>query len=270
MPDWPELGRRLGRQLPPGYAGDTPLEAISAYEHAFGRNKLVDAIIRELHAVDASPGSIHEAFCRLPFEVVVTTNIEELLEKQYRVTNGSVLQVIDQEQLRIVNPYPSPMLVKLHGDLHHPSSLIMTESDYDGFLDHRSLFATWLANQLITKTGILIGYSLSDPDFRAILSWLRTRLGAVPPDLYALEVDANSAQLERWDRRGIRVINLPSKRRGWQILETLFNELAEYWAAQTYCECYSNHNYRPDSTPRSDAPGSGYTFPSEPLSTERL
>ena len=240
MPDWRELGARLGEQLPPGYATENPLETISAYEYAFGRNKLIDSMQRELHVAEARPGRVHAAFCNLPFDVVVTTNVEQLLELQYRIRYGSVLQVIEQEQLRIANSYSSPKLVKLHGDLQHPSSLVLTELDYDSFLDRRPLFATWLANQLITKTGVLIGYSLDDPDFRAVLTWLRARLGSVPPDLYVFEVDADPAKVDRYDRRGIRVVNLDSKRRGWEILEPLFAELAEFWEAQAPARVTAN------------------------------
>ena len=232
MPDWAELGARLGQQLPPEYAADSPLEVVSAYQYAFGRGRLIDAMQHELHVADANPGPAHAEFCSIPFEVVVTTNVEQLLEQEYRAKYGSILQVVEQEQLRIRNIYPSPMLVKLHGDLEHPSSLVLTESDYDSFLDRRSLFATWLANQLITKTGVLIGYSLADPDFRAVLEWLRARLGSIPPDLYVFEVDADPVKVQRYMRRGVRVVNLQSKRRGWAILETLFKALAEHWEAQ--------------------------------------
>ena len=46
--------------------------------------------------------------------------------------------------------------------MHHPSRLIVTEADYDGFLAKYPLLATYLSNQLITKSAILIGYSLDD------------------------------------------------------------------------------------------------------------
>lgn len=230
MPDWRELGRRIGQELPPGYAADSPLETLSAYQHAYGRGKLIEVVQRELHVTDAHPGRIHTAFCNLPFKVVVTTNVEQLLEQGYRARYGSVFPIMEEEQLRLINPYPSPKLVKLHGDLHHPSSLVLTESDYDRFLDQHPLFATWLANQLISNTCVLIGYSLDDPDFRSILAQLHSRLGAVPPDLYVLDVDADPVRVNRYARRGVRAVNVPSDGRGWAILEDLFKELADYWA----------------------------------------
>jgi hypothetical protein len=87
-----------------------------------------------------------------------------------------------------------------------------------------------LASQLISNTCVLIGYSLDDPDFRSILAQLHSRLGAVPPDLYVLDVDADPIRVNRYTRRGVRAVNVPSDGRGWAILEDLFRELADYWA----------------------------------------
>jgi SIR2-like domain len=233
MPNWRELGERIGQDLPPGYASDSnPLETLSAYKYTFGPNKLIEAVRRELHVADAHPGRVHEAFCNLPFEVVATTNVEQLLERQYGIAHGSVLSVMEEEQLRILNPYPSPKLVKLHGDLLHPSSLVLTESDYDNYLISHPLFATWLANQLIEKTGVLIGYSLDDPDFRSILAQVSARLGSIPPDLYVLDVDADPVRIARYMRRGVRVVNIPSGGVGWDILADLFQELGDYWSSR--------------------------------------
>src|SRR5258708_35104101 len=80
--------------------------------------------------------------------------------------------------------------------------------------------------------GVIIGYSLEDPDFRAVLAWIRARLGVVPPDLYVLEVEADSAKVDRYTRRGVRVVNLKSDGQGWGILEDLFQALADYWHDQ--------------------------------------
>src|SRR4051812_47740426 len=73
MPSWDELGRLLSEALP-NYAYDgSPIEAISAYEQEFGRLRMVDEIRDQLHASEARVGPVHEAFCRVPFDVVCTT-----------------------------------------------------------------------------------------------------------------------------------------------------------------------------------------------------
>lgn len=232
LPNWKELGDEVAKDLPPGHSVGEPIENLSAYEYAYGRQKLVGRIGQALKVGSAVPGKVHRAFCSIPFEVVVTTNVEQLLETEYRSRHGAVLAMIEEQQLRLTNPYGAPVLVKLHGDLHHPSSLVLTESDYDSVVSNRPVMMTWLANQLIHRTGVLIGYSLEDADFRQVLVNLKSRLGSVPPDLYVLEVGADAVRVDRYERRGVRVINLPKTRRGYAILEDFFEALYEYWTQQ--------------------------------------
>ncbi len=230
LPDWKGLGEALEGDLSASHRGWGAVESISAYEQAYGRSQLTSRVARALRLGVASPGPTQLAFARLSFEHVVTTNVEQLLEDAYRRVRGSVFSVIEDAQLRMRNPYDSPTLVKLHGDLHNPSSLVLTEEDYDRVNVTRPLLLTWLANQLISKTGVLIGYSLDDPDVRAILATLRERLGAVPPDLWVLTVGDNPVAADRYRRRGVRVVSLPDAAGvGWAALETLFDELQRYW-----------------------------------------
>jgi hypothetical protein len=228
IPDWSELGKVIAEGLGPEYGGSGPVESISAYEHAFGRNKLVEKLTEALGRGNPRPGAVHRAFCELPFDFVVTTNAEQILEAGYRERHGDVLAVVEESQLRLKNPYLSPTLVKLHGDIHHPDSLVFSENDYDAFTAQRPLFVTWLANQLISKTGILIGYSLDDPDFRAINAQLRSRLGQKALDLYAIALGKDPVRDARFARRGVRIIELP-KSQGYGILAELFSQLLDYW-----------------------------------------
>ncbi len=231
LPNWIQLGEQIAKDLPPAYVGGTPLESVSAYEHAYGRPRLVDRVMRALQAGTAQPGRVHQEFCAIPFDVVVTTNVEQILEMEYRARHGAVLAVTEEQQLRLPNPYRGPVLMKLHGDLHHPASLVLTERDYDEFALKRPLYVTWLANQLISKTGVLIGYSLEDADFRQVLALLRSRLGETAPDLYVVEVAADPVKVDRYIRRGVKVINLPRTASGYGILADLFGELYAYWSA---------------------------------------
>ncbi len=227
MPSWEGLGEILGNDLPAGYSQGGAVEAISAYEHAYGRMRLTSRVIRALHVGLAKPDATQMAFAALSFEHVVTTNVEQLLEEAYRQVRGPVFTVVEDGQLRMANPYDSPILVKLHGDVHNPSTLVLTENDYDNVHLSRPLMLTWLAGQLITKTGILIGYSLGDPDVRGILASLRNGLGTAPPDLWVLTLGDNPVVAERYRRRGVRVATLPRTPEGWGILARLFEELLE-------------------------------------------
>lgn len=228
MPLWKELGDALASQLS-DFTASSVLDGISAYEHEFGRARLVKKLIELLHIQDSRPGSAHREFCSIPFDLVCTTNFDFLLERQYEQTPRYVHPLIDEEQLSVDIGAAGTLLLKLHGDVHHPSRLVVTESDYDGFLNTYPLIATYLANQLITKTAVFIGYSLDDPDFRQIWNVVSSRLGRNRRPAYTLAINARSSDITRYERRGVKVINLPgSKERYAEILSETFRELREY------------------------------------------
>jgi hypothetical protein len=113
--------------------------------------------------------------------------------------------------------------------MHHPTRLIVTEADCDGFLARYPLMATYLSNQLITKSAVLIGYSLDDPDFRQIWHVVSERLGRTRRFAYAIAVGARQSDISRFERRGVNVINLPgSRERYGAVLAVTFAELREY------------------------------------------
>ncbi|MFZ2643363.1 MAG: SIR2 family protein [Verrucomicrobiia bacterium] len=232
MPLWDDLGRQLAEELADyPYAGS--LDAISAYEHEYGRTKLIERLGEILLVHNARPSSVHRAFCEIPFRIVCTTNFDFLLERQYEQTPNYCRPVIDEQQLSINSRDPGVTLLKLHGDLHHPERLVITESDYDGFLHKYPLLATYLANLLISRTAVLIGYSLDDPDFRQIWNVVTERLGKTRRVAYALLVDAKPTEVSRYERRGVKVISLPGDRAKYgEILEAAFREIKGYLQSQ--------------------------------------
>ncbi len=229
LPTWSDLAAALEDDMK-DYASNDPIDAISAYEQRFGRTRLLERLFEILLVREAAPGDAHREFCTLPFQIVCTTNFDFLLEDQYKATPRSVYPVVGEDQLSLTQPETVTLLLKLHGDLYHPERMIATENDYDGFLAGHPLLATYLANQLITKTAILIGYSLDDPDFRQIWNVVTKRLGRNRRPAYALMVGATASDISRFERRGVRVINLPGRKSRYaQILAATFEELREHW-----------------------------------------
>jgi SIR2-like protein len=232
LPGWLQLAAALEDDMK-DFESSSPIDGISAYEHIFGRTRLVERLFDILLVREAVPGDAHREFCSLPFQIVCTTNFDFLLEDQYKVTPRAVYPVypvIGEDQLSMMQPDSVTILLKLHGDLHHPERMIITEADYDGFLVRYPLLATYLSNQLITKTAMLIGYSLDDPDFRQIWHVVTQRLGRNRRPAYALMVGASASDVDRFARRGVHVINLPGRKaRYGEILATAFAELRDCW-----------------------------------------
>jgi hypothetical protein len=229
MPLWSQLGELIGRDLP-GYAYSGPIDALSAFEQQYGRPTLIEKLSKLLLVDAARPGAAHEAFCSLPFNLVCTTNIDFLLERQYGQTPRHCTPLIDEAQLSVNRSKSSVALLKLHGDLNHPSRLVVTEHDYDSFLSRFPLLVTFITNLMMTRTAVLIGYSFDDPDLRQIWQIIGDQLGSSRRVAYSIMAGAEPTDVARFERRGVRVINLPGSRDQYgQVLADAFTMLRSYW-----------------------------------------
>ncbi|RLQ91951.1 SIR2 family protein [Planomicrobium sp. Y74] len=232
MPLWEDLGKEIAKDLQ-DHPDSNALDAISSYAFEYSRAKLVEKLSRLLHVSEAKPGNAHKSFCNIPFDKVCTTNFDFLLEKGYDSLGKYCLPIIDEEQLAInshrhLGQSKNVHLLKLHGDLHHPDRMIVTEEDYDSFLEKYPLMATYLANLLITRTPLFIGYSLEDADFRQVWQIISSRLGNLRRPAYVITIDAKQAAINRFKRRGVNVINFNDV--SYQdLFVKLFEEIREYW-----------------------------------------
>lgn len=230
IPLWDDLGKAFASEIQ-DYEYSGAIDALSAFEHEYARPKLVEKLHEILLVDSAQPGQVHGAFCKLPFDLCVTTNFEFLLERGYESVNRYCRPIIDEDQLSIDSKGPEIKLLKFHGDLHHPTRLVATENDYDIFLDKYPLLATYLGNLLIVKTAFFVGYSLDDPDFRHIWQLIGDRLGKLRRQAYTISISASSPNIARFARRGVKVINIPGNVSDYSIiLQEVFEELKEYWS----------------------------------------
>lgn len=238
MPLWDDIGRALHQDLG-NFDYTNALDVISTYCHEYTRVKLIERLHSILYADDAKPGPVHEAFCSLRFDVVCTTNLDFLLEAQYQANGQPFTPILSDSQLAInvsnsEQASGRTVLLKLHGDLNHPDDLVITEDDYDEFIEKRPVLATYVGSLLVSRTVVLVGYSLDDADLRQLWKIISSRLGRLRRPAYAITVGADSAMVARYARRGVTVINLPGAKTSYgNILAATFSELAEYWRANT-------------------------------------
>jgi hypothetical protein len=230
MPGWTQLGHLLAADLQ-GYEPHSPIDAVSAYEEQFGRPRLVERLMELLHIATAQPGDAHHALCRAGFDLVLTTNFDDLLERAYGAACHPCQLLLTESQLSQGPLQGQAQLLKLHGDLSHPIELVATEDDFDSFLTKRPLMATFAANLLITRTPVLLGYSFDDPDTRSLWALIRDRLGELRRRGYALCVGATPTEVARFGRRGIKVINLSGDDYS-VVFAQLFDELRDAYIAR--------------------------------------
>ena len=228
MPDWNELGKLAADEIP-GYDYDNnAIDALSYYEDLYSRAKLVELLMKGLHCGKIQPGTTYEAFCDLFTGTICTTNFDSLIEDSMTLLHRPVSVIVTEDRLTVGSNNESK-IIKLHGDFNHPDKMVITERDYDIYLEQNPIFATYIANLFITNTMLLIGYSLDDNDFRSIWQIINSRLGSMAQPAYCIAVGASTEKIAKYKRRNIKVINLEGDPHKYKtILHKLFVELKDY------------------------------------------
>lgn len=226
MPLWNDLGLEVAKRLNQAFSGD-PKSELSAYCSKCSKFELVRLLRKCLYISVARPGPVHTQFARLPFPQVLTTNFDFLLERAYDGVGKSYLPVVDEDLIPFGQTDGETRILKMHGDLHHPSLMVVTEEDYDQFSIQRERMFQEVTHLLSHHSVMFVGYSIDDPDFRQIWSLVQKYFKAFRRPAYALLVGATSRQIETYERRGVtRAISLPGEAADYgQVLAEAFLQI---------------------------------------------
>jgi hypothetical protein len=77
-------------------------------------------------------------------------------------------------------------ILKAHGDIDRPKSLILTANDYRDLTHSKPAFSAFFSAILLTKAILFVGYSMNDPDFRLLLDRHLTLFEGYVPERYVL------------------------------------------------------------------------------------
>lgn len=209
MPLWNDLGSRAAKKMKCKSTGNA-LKDLSRYCDHNTKSDLLKFLWEALYIRTARPGRVHMEFAKLPFKHVITTNFDFLLDKAFYSTDKSFLPVLDEDQMNSVHANVDTRLVKMHGDFNHPSLMVVTEEEYDGFRDQREPMFREVAHLLSHNTVLFVGYSIEDPDFRQIWELVKSQLKKLTRPAYTLLVGADDQTIKEYERRGVTtVISLP-------------------------------------------------------------
>src|SRR5579859_4753843 len=202
LPSWKELLAPLAPQL--GVETDTDvLDLAQWYADAKGRPALLEHVPKLLGAV-TEPGETHHALASIAAPVVFTTNYDTLLERAIEDAQGTPADVvIDDGHIGLIDETRRTSLVKLHGCLTLPESIVLTRDDYETYADRHRAMIAYLQSLLATRTFLFVGFSLIDPNFRTIYSTIARALGPYRRQAYLLEGVPRPEPLVRyWNQKG--------------------------------------------------------------------
>jgi hypothetical protein len=224
----PPIGGQLSRQLADecGFAERFPREDAGnlqrvalAYEIATSRGHLVDAIARAVD-VGKEPSPMLRALARLDFPLVITTNYDQLFERALRDAGKQPRVAVYKADMEPTMDYDdetalSPVIYKLHGDIAHRESLVVTDEDYIQFVLRMSDKEPYdpvplsLKHYLKRWTTLFVGYSLLDYNLRLLFKTLRWRIDpAKVPLTYSVDLQPDELILDVWEhqRRYVKFI----------------------------------------------------------------
>lgn len=218
LPGWAALVEPLAQKVHSPKGSSFP-DVAQYYVNLNDRPTLVGHVRKELKG--HSPTEIHRELIKLPVPRIFTTNFDRLLEAacdEQRLLFGSI--VTDQDLALMDSAEKS--IVKLHGDLEQPESWVITSEDYDNYFSDHPAIANLLGMDLHSRTVLFLGYSFNDVDLRMILSQVKRVAGRFRRNLFAVQFNPTSLEVEELKRRGVRVIGLKAKPNG-------FNKALKQW-----------------------------------------
>lgn len=225
LPLWSNLVELMSRQLgPEADEIKDPLEVASLFETIFGRNTLIGFLKECLQKPDFNPNSLHGDLLNLRPPEIITTNFDNLFERALeRQGIPYALVVSDFDLGLIADRLP---ILKAHGDLNQPGSLVFTRHDYVGYPQQKYVNAK-LCSLAGERSFLFVGYGLGDPDLEQQLRWILDAQGNLARSHYLVVDKINPLRRQAFrDQRKIQTIEIGSYDNLEQFLKDLNIEAA--------------------------------------------
>jgi hypothetical protein len=148
--------------------------------------------------------AIHRMVAQARFPVIYTTNYDPWIERAHEHQGSEFTKIVSGSDLVATK---GTQIVKFHGDLDEPHTMVLTESDYFERLTFEHPLDIKLRADIQQYSVLFVGYSLNDPNIRLILHRLSRfratlRAPSTPLCSYIFLTSNNNVQtslLRRWN-----------------------------------------------------------------------
>jgi hypothetical protein len=134
------------------------------------------------------------------FNRLVTTNWDPFIERDLDV----LVPIVEDRDLAFWDDKKRQVL-KIHGCITRPYSLVATQSDYEACLTRNPLIFNKLKDLMATKTFLFMGYSMRDEDFQDVWGTITGSLGRFGKLGYAIDPNLTNEAADLWRARGIEI-----------------------------------------------------------------
>ena len=186
-------------------------EIASLVEEKVGRRELISEIRNLFAQLKPAGGLLNIPLYK--WKSIFTTNYETLIEQCYKNKKEELVVYSSNFDFTVHDKVNATKLFKIHGTIDkdisdgHQSRIIITEGDYDNTEDYREHIFDRLKSDIAGSTLIIIGYSLADPDIKALIDRAikikATSGGTCNIHLVLFTKDEQRAEL--YEKRGLNV-----------------------------------------------------------------
>jgi hypothetical protein len=242
-PSATELSRRLAERC--GYPDEdvTNLQRVSLYYEfrpGGSRQALVRAIEEEITGPDVIPSPALHMLAALPFSIVITTNYDHLFDIALSRANTRegrpkqpIVRIYDPtlppEAVPLDPTEERPVLLKLHGDINKPESMVVTEEDYIRFIQrmgvrHLHPIHANIQARMNSWPILFIGYSLKDYNLRLLFRTLRWHVDVANfPLSFSVDPHPDDLIVSVWQRTQKPMVDF-IRHNLWDFVPALYKE----------------------------------------------
>ncbi len=193
IPDWKTLLSDIS-PFAVDFKSKTPQQIAADIEREIGRDELEQLVVSKVGIDGVAPA--HLLLAALNVRQVVTTNYDTAYERALEATVGKGKYRVLTGQLAL---QPDPWLLKYHGCINRPPTIVITTKDYADLKMHRGALQSVVESLMITSHLMFVGFSMEDEDFidavarvRAVRDLAEDRRKAAVATVLALHPNAVS------------------------------------------------------------------------------
>jgi hypothetical protein len=173
LPDWKQLLHLLAEQHITAELRDfdslNELDRAAWIERQLVGETIGEATARVVIAHSHRFALSHALLASLPVSEVVTTNYDDLFERASNVVGRPCARIPGQ-----VVAAGERFILKMHGCVTQPSSIVLTRGDYLRFQENRSALSGIVQALMLTRHMLFVGFSFTDDNFHRIAHAVRS------------------------------------------------------------------------------------------------
>lgn len=218
IPSWNQLIEKIASDLgydPEIYSTFGDNLALAEYYRLKNGNlgKLRSWMDRNWHSSDIKidESKIHKIIANANFPLIYTTNYDRWIENAFDEYNQKYHKIINVGDLTKTDT-TTTQIIKFHGDFDDDNSIVLDETSYFKRLEFETPLDIKLRSDILGKTVLFIGYSLSDVNIRLLFykltqMWENDGQGSPQPSSYVFSPQPNPIQEEILKQWGISMIS---------------------------------------------------------------